>query len=70
MQILVEEAIKRVSVQLATQGSTFDAITNQLADLLHYCEFHSIDFNDAVEQAKDYVIEDQSHDYYTMSNGK
>jgi hypothetical protein len=70
MAQLVKEAIHRVESRLEVKNGSFDAITNQLADLLHYCEFHSIDFNDALEQAKDFVIEEQSCDYYNMPDGK
>jgi hypothetical protein len=70
MAQLVKEAIDRVESQLEVKDGSFDGVTNQLADLLHYCEFHSIDFNDALEQAKDFVIEEQSCDYYNMPDGK
>ena len=70
MAQLVKQAIQRVISQIDTQHSTFDGVSNLLADLLHYCEFYNIDFNDALEQAKDFAIEDISHDYYTMLGGK
>ena len=67
---LVQQAIDRVESQLEVKNGSFDGATNLLADLLHYCEFYNIDFNDALEQAKDFAIEDISHDYYTMLGGK
>lgn len=69
MAQLVKQAIDRVESQLEVKNGSFDGTTNLLADLLHYCEFYNIDFNDALEVAKDFAIEDQSHDYYTMLNG-
>lgn len=69
MTQLVKQAIDRVDSQLEVKNGSFDGVTNLLADLLHYCEFYNIDFNDALEVAKDFAIEDQSCDYYTMLNG-
>ena len=69
MAQLVKQAIDRVDSQLEVKNGSFDGVTNLLADLLHYCEFYNIDFNDALEVAKDFAIEDQSYDYYTMLNG-
>jgi hypothetical protein len=68
MAQLVKEAIDRVESQIDTQHGLLDGMANLIADLLHYCELNDIDFNEALELAEDFSIEDKSFDHTAIGD--
>lgn len=64
MQSIIEESIENFESLIVCPCDAFDEISVMLVDMLNYCEAYDINFNDALIEAKECIIEDKAHDDY------
>lgn len=70
MQTIIEESIENFESLIVCPCDAFDEISCMLEDMLNYCEAYNINFNDALMQAKKFIIEDKAHDAYYYGEQK
>lgn len=63
------EAVSRIEVLLATYYKDFEGVTDIVADIMHYCDYHDVKFYDITSLAQDYIEQDESFDAEDATNG-